>query len=205
MQGSASVPAAGDFVEVRTRRWLVESVNGNDLLVRTRLACIDDDAQGETLEVLWHAEVDASVIADGHQNVFDNPGTDDPEVFSAYLRSIRWNTATAADRKLLQAPFRAGIHLDAYQLVPLAKALALPRVNLLIADDVGAGKTIEAGLILRELFLRRRIDFAVVAAPPSMTRQWQDELQAKFGLAFTIIDREYLAAVRRERGFAVNP
>jgi hypothetical protein len=168
---SVSVPAPGDFVEVRTRRWLVESVTGEGALVRARLACIDDDAQGERLEVLWPDEVDASVIADGYLSVFDNPGTDDPEVFSAYLRSIRWNTATAADRKLLQAPFRAGIHLDAYQLVPLAKALALPRVNLLIADDVGAGKTIEAGLILRELILRRRVDFVVVCAPPSMTRR----------------------------------
>jgi SNF2 family DNA or RNA helicase len=205
MGGSDSIPTPGDFVEVRTRRWLVESVTGGDSLTRARLACIDDDAQGETLEVLWRDEVDASVVADSHLSMFENPGTDDPEVFSAYLRSIRWNTATAADRKLLQAPFRAGIHLDAYQLVPLAKALALPRVNLLIADDVGAGKTIEAGLILRELILRRRVDFVVVCAPPSMTRQWQDELQAKFGLAFTIIDREYLAAVRRERGFAVNP
>ena len=204
-EGSDSVPTPGDFVEVRTRRWLVEDVTGGGAQVRARLACIDDDAQGETLEVLWRDEVDASVVADSHLSVFENPGTDDPEVFSAYLRSIRWNTATAADRKLLQAPFRAGIHLDAYQLVPLAKALALPRVNLLIADDVGAGKTIEAGLILRELILRRRVDFVVVCAPPSMTRQWQDELQAKFGLAFTIIDREYLAAVRRERGFAVNP
>ncbi len=67
--------------------------------------------------------------------------------------------------------------------------MVLLRVNLLIADDVGAGKTIEAGLILHELILRRRVDFVVVGAPPSMTRQWQDELQAKFGLAFTIIDR----------------
>jgi len=87
----------------------------------------------------------------------------------------------------LQAPFRAGIRLEAYQLLPLRKALRLPRVDLLIADDVGLGKTIEAGLILRELLLRRRIDFTVVGAPPSMTLQWQDELEAKFGLAFTII------------------
>lgn len=149
--------------------------------------------------------MDAAIVANGQLSGLGGPGTDDPSVFSAYLRSIRWNTATAADRRLLQAPFRAGIHLDAYQLVPLAKALALPRVNLLIADDVGAGKTIEAGLILRELILRRRVDFVVVAAPPSMTRQWQDELQAKFGLAFTIVDREYLASVRQERGFGVNP
>ena len=114
-------------------------------------------------------------------------GTDDPAVFSAYLRTLRWNTATAADRDLFQAPFRAGIHLDAYQLLPLRKALRLPRVNLLIADDVGAGKTIEAGLVLREMLLRRRIDFVVVAAPAGMVRQWQDELEAKFGLSF--VDR----------------
>jgi hypothetical protein len=59
-----SVPVAGDFVEVRTRRWLVESVTGEEALVRARLACIDDDAQGERLEVLWRDEVDASIIAD---------------------------------------------------------------------------------------------------------------------------------------------
>jgi len=87
----------------------------------------------------------------------------------------------------------------------LNKALRLPRVNLLIADDVGLGKTIEAGLVLRELLLRRRIDFVLVAAPPSMTLQWQDELESKFGLSFQIIDRERLANLRRLRGFAVNP
>ena len=52
--------------------------------------------------------------------------------------------------------------LDAYQLLPLRKALRLPRVNLLIADDVGLGKTVEAGLVARELLLRRRIDFIVI-------------------------------------------
>lgn len=111
----------------------------------------------------------------------------------------------ATDSSLLQAPFRTGIRLDAYQLEPLRKALQLPRVNLLIADDVGLGKTIEAGLILRELLLRRRIDFIVVAAPPSMLGQWADELETRFGLRFTILDRAFLAAMRRERGFSVNP
>ena len=99
MHGMPSLPAAGDFVEVRTRRWLVESVSGSESLVRARLACIDDDAQGEGLEVLWRDEVDASIVADGHLSLFENPGTDDPAVFSAYLRSIRWNTATAARQK----------------------------------------------------------------------------------------------------------
>ncbi len=120
------------------------------------------------------------------------------------MRTLRWGTATAADRDLFQAPFRAGIRLDAYQLLPLRKALRLPRVNLLIADDVGAGKTVEAALVLREMLLRR-VDYAVVAAPAGMTRQWQDELDAKFGLAFTIVDREHLASLRQERGFSANP
>ena len=57
----------------------------------------------------------------------------------------------------MQAPFRAGIQVKAYQLEPLRKALRMPRVGLFIADDVGLGKTIEAGLIGRELLMRQRV------------------------------------------------
>ena len=199
-------PTVGDFVEVRGRPWLVEGIDDKgEGLSALQLSCISDDAQGETLEVAWDAEIGARRLEDDFWSRLGRDGTDDPAVFAAYLRTLKWHTATAADRDLLQAPFRAGIRLDAYQLLPLRKALRLPRVNLLIADDVGLGKTIEAGLILRELLLRRRIDFTVVAAPPSMTLQWQDELEAKFGLAFTIIDRERVAELRRLRGFGVNP
>jgi hypothetical protein len=185
---------------------LVEGIDDKgEGLSALQLSCISDDAQGEALEVAWEAEIGARRLEDDFWSRLGRDGTDDPSVFAAYLRTLKWHTATAADRELLQAPFRAGIRLEAYQLLPLRKALRLPRVNLLIADDVGLGKTIEAGLILRELLLRRRIDFTVVAAPPSMTLQWQDELEAKFGLAFTIIDRERVAELRRLRGFGVNP
>jgi hypothetical protein len=129
---------------------------------------------------------------------------DSPEVLAAYVKAIRWRSATAADRDLLQAPFRAGIRLDAYQLLPLRKALRLPRVNLLIADDVGLGKTVEAGLFVRELLLRRRIDYIVISAPAAMTVQWKDELESKFGLTFDIVDRERIHELRRVRGFSVN-
>ena len=127
---------------------------------------------------------------------FPKLGTDDPAVFSAYLRTLRWNTATAADRDLFQAPFRAGIHLDPYQLLPLQKALRLPRVNLLIADDVGAGKTVEAGLVLRELLLRRRLDEAHHAAPASGSRYAVDSqfTRAVRGLAERYQHRLFLSA-----------
>jgi SNF2 family DNA or RNA helicase len=118
---------------------------------------------------------------------------------------LRWSAVTATDPTLLQAPFRAGIKIDAYQLVPLRKTLQLPRVNLFIADNVGLGKTIEAGLIARELLLRRRIDTIVVTAPPGMLLQWQKEMEARFGLSFIILDRDYVATARRERGYGVNP
>ncbi|MBK8696989.1 MAG: hypothetical protein IPN17_33195, partial [Deltaproteobacteria bacterium] len=125
--------------------------------------------------------------------------------FAAYLHAQRWNCVTATDPELLQAPHRAGIRIDAYQLEPLRKALLLPRVNLFIADDVGLGKTIEAGLILRELLMRQKVRRVVVAAPPSVVLQWRDELDARFGLPFVILDRDYVLAKRRERGYGVNP
>ena len=88
---------------------------------------------------------------------------------------------------------------------PLRKALRLARVNLFIADDTGLGKTIEAGLIARELLLRKKAKTIVVAAPPSVVEQWKAELEERFGLVFEILDRAYLTRVRRERGFGVNP
>ena len=88
---------------------------------------------------------------------------------------------------------------------PLRKAVRLPRVNLLIADDTGLGKTIEAGLIGRELLLRRKAKKIVVAAPPSVLEEWQGELEDRFGLVFEILDRAYLGRMRHERGFGVNP
>src|SRR5262245_9576680 len=196
----------GQFVEVRGRPWLVEAVDDTQPdLTTLRLSCIADDAQGEQIEVLWDAEIGTRIIQDDTWSQVGRGAPDSPEVLAAYLRAIRWKSATAADRDLLQAPFRAGIRLDAYQLLPLRKALRLPRVNLLIADDVGLGKTVEAGLVARELLLRRRIDLIVISAPPAMIVQWKDELESKFGLTFDIIDRERVGELRHQRGFSVNP
>jgi hypothetical protein len=190
---------------VRGRPWLVEAVDDREPSLTTlRLSCIADDAQGEQIEVLWDAEIGAKIIQDDTWSQVVRGTPNSPEVLAAYLRAIRWGSATAADRDLLQSPFRAGIRLDHYQLLTLRKALRLPRVNLLIADDVGLGKTVEAGLVVRELLLRRRIDLIVISPPPAILVQWKDELESKFGLTFDIIDRERIGELRRRRGFSVE-
>src|SRR6185503_2802100 len=132
-------------------------------------------------------------------------GFDDTRQFAAYFNTLRWHCITATDPKLFQSPFRAGIRIDSYQLEPLRKGLELPRVNLFIGDDDWLGKTIEAGLIASELLLRRRVKEVVVACPPSMIQQWKDEMEARFGLTFEILDRLYIERIRQQRGYGVNP
>ena len=199
-------PERGELVQVRSRRWLVEDVrpidDGKSIVA---LACADDDAQGEELEVLWDYEIDRRILEEEGWADLASRGFDDPRQFAAFLNTLRWNTVTATEPNLFQAPFRAGITIDAYQMEPLRKALRLPRVNLFIADDTGLGKTIEAGLIARELLLRKKAKTIVVAAPPSVLEQWKAELDERFGLIFEVLDRHYVAGVRRERGFGVNP
>lgn len=193
----------GDFLSVRGRNWMIERAE-RKAPQRVDLVCIDDDAQGDRLSIDPSAEIGvARLTADW--NAVGSSSPTDPRLLGAHLEVTRWNTASAADRKLFQAPFRAGIRLDAYQLAPLKKALELPRVNLLVADDVGLGKTIEAGLVARELLLRRRIDLIVISAPASTLLQWQDEMEQKFGLPVTIVDRAHVLETRRRRGFAANP
>ena len=201
-------PEVGELVQVRSRRWLVEEIvpsssPGQSSLVR--LACADDDAQGQALDVFWSHEPDRHILEEEGWADLAARGFDPPRTFAAFLHTLRWNCVTATDPNLFQSPFRAGIKIDPYQMEPLRKALRLPRVNLFIADDTGLGKTIEAGLITRELLLRRRAKTMVVATPPSVIEQWKAELEERFGLVFEILDRTYLTRMRRERGFGVNP
>ena len=200
-------PQAGDLVWVRSRQWLVEEVvqppEGGSPQVS--LACADDDAQGQTLTVFWDCELDRRILEEEGWASLAGDRFDEPRTFAAFYNTLRWNCTTATNPELFQAPFRAGIQLDAYQMEPLRKALRLPRVNLFIADDTGLGKTIEAGLIARELLLRRKAKRIVVAAPPSVLEQWKMELEDRFGLLFEILDRAYVSRMRRERGFGVNP
>jgi hypothetical protein len=196
----------GKFVRVRGRRWVVQKIDAvpeEDTAVC--LACVDDDAAGVLLDVLWERELDAAIL--GEEGFGGAPVThiDRPDLFAAYLDTLRWSGVTSTRADLFQSPYRAGIAVKAHQLEPLRKALLLPRANLLIADDVGLGKTIEAGLILREMILRQRVRRVVVACPPSVVLQWQAELERRFGLSFKVLDRAYVLRMRRDRGHAVNP
>ena len=207
-EDAESIPRPGDLVQVRSRRWIVEDVvdpasPGQTPIVR--LACADDDAQGQELEVFWNYELDRKILREEGWKDLAGKGFDPPRHFAAFLHTLRWNCVTATDPNLFQAPFRAGIKVDAYQMEPLRKALRLPRVNLFIADDTGLGKTIEAGLIARELLLRKKVRIIVVATPASVLEQWKEELEERFGLIFEILDRAYLTRMRQERGFGVNP
>ncbi len=208
MQTDSGAPSVGDVVLVRHRQYLVEGLvpppaPGEATLAR--LCCLDDDAQGRRLEVLWELELGARRLAPEESGLGEVARLDPPRAFAAYLHALKWNCVTATDARLFQAPFRAGIELHNHQLTPLKKALELPRVNLFIADDVGLGKTIEAGLVLQELILRQRAEFALVVCPASVTLQWRDEMEKRFGLRFEIYNRAFVSRRRQERGFAVNP
>ena len=202
------VPRDGDVALVRHRQYLVESVVPPDEpghATRVALVGLDDDDQGRRLTVLWELELGARLLRPEAHGLGPVARLDPPRLFAAYLLALRWHGVTAAEGRLFQAPFRAGIQLLHHQLAPLRRALDLPRANLFIADDVGLGKTIEAGLVLQELILRQRVDFVLVLCPAALCLQWRDEMERRFGLRFEIYNRAFVARRRQERGFGINP
>nr|WP_241883115.1 DISARM system SNF2-like helicase DrmD [Frankia sp. KB5] len=169
------------------------------------LQSVEDGRYGHTVEVIWEVEPGRRVLPSGSLPDVTRGGFDPPGRLAAFLDAVRWSAVTSADARRLQAPFRSGVAVEDYQLEPVARALAAPRVNLLLADDVGLGKTIEAGLVAEELLLRHRARRIMIVCPAGLTLKWRDEMAEKFGRDFTIIDAERCAAVRRSHGSAANP
>lgn len=208
IQGYRARPEPGQLVEVRRRQWVVADVDAAGLDTGTPQHCltlssIDEDGLGEELQVVWEIEPGAQVIE--RAGLPSVTGQDDSDTLDAFLDAVRWGAATNADRGFLQAPFRSGVSIEDFQLDPLVRAIDMARVNLLIADDVGLGKTIEAGLVIQELLLRHRARTVLIVCPASLQEKWRVEMLEKFGLDFRVVDTDYIKQLRRERGIHANP
>ena len=218
MRELPELPTPGRVVEVRGSTWAVtdvvaqgllrspadESVAGRQHVVA--LQSLDEDRLGEELRVIWELEVGHTLAPDrGLPVAIQAEAFDDPDTLGAFVDAVRWGAVTSADDDAYQSPFRSGVNIHAYQLEPLRRALQSPRTNLLLADDVGLGKTIEAGLVIQELLLRHRARTVIIVCPPSLSLKWQDEMREKFGLDFVIVNSERMAEVRRQHGLNANP
>jgi superfamily II DNA or RNA helicase len=106
----------------------------------------------------------------------------------------------ALEDNLLLAPIQSSVIPLPHQLYALNRAVGQDRIRYLLADEVGLGKTIEAGLVLRELKLRGRAKRILVVAPKGLVRQWQAEMRLHFGEPFHFVDPSSLAALRQWRG-----
>jgi superfamily II DNA or RNA helicase len=163
--------AVGTLVRARGREWVVLPGGDDDFLILRPLGGGDDDIAGvfasEGVEPASFAPPSAADLGDDRS-----------------ARLLR--DALRIGFRSSGGPFRslAGLAVEPrpYQLVPLLLALRQDTVRLLVADDVGVGKTIEAGLIAAELLAQGSVDRFCVLCPPSLAEQWQNELRTKFGL-----------------------
>ncbi|MFG2470142.1 DISARM system SNF2-like helicase DrmD [Streptomyces canus] len=209
------LPEEGNLVEVRGQSWVVARVEPSPAALDgeenrrpatlVHLQSVADGRFGDTLSVIWEVEPGRRVLPAGSLPDASAGSYDPPNRLAAFLDAVRWSAVASADGRTLQAPFRSGVAVEPYQLEPVSRAVGAPRVNLLLADDVGLGKTIEAGLVVQELMLRGRARRTMVVCPAGLTLKWRDEMAEKFGLEFTIVDSEHCARLRRTHGTAANP
>ena len=213
---TAVVPRVGLLAAVRNRHGVVAAVepfDGEDGRLHLVHLEYKDARQPANERLLWERETGARLVEPA---ALPDPSRDamPPADFDALLRAARWNALVPyldpdgdgpLQRMQLASPLHGAVRVENYQLQPLLKALRMPRVSLLIADDVGLGKTIEAGLVLVELLIRRRIRRVLVLTPASLRAQWRDELKEKFALDFEVVDRQRTDAVHRELGMDANP
>lgn len=167
--------------------------------------------------IVWEREVGAAIYAlHDFPNIFPPLNPDKPSRFHAFIDAISWSAQGVyefeSDKKTvsytsapLSSPWFSAVQVEDYQLYPVLQALNMPRVNLLLADDVGLGKTIEAGLIIQELIRQRRIRRILIVCPASLQIQWQDEMKEKFNISFEILDSEKAWEIQRTLGMDANP
>ncbi len=194
--------AVGARVLVRDRPWRVRKIV--DVAEQHRIVEIEA-ADGESPRALSVVTPPEPLVPLPSEEVqFDLSGLDS---FAAWSHAHRILGATLVRETGLLSGARFGrVTLEAYQLAPTLRLLANPRPSLLIADDVGLGKTIEAGLAMLELMARGRAGRILVVTPPGLMDQWQDELEERFGLRFVILDNAAgVARAQTELPAGVSP
>ena len=188
--------APGDLVFARNREWVALPSPDPDLLALRPLTGSEEDAilLDPTLELPRDSVRPAT---------FALPPDAAPTLQS---RAALLSDALRLTLRRGAGPFRSAAHLTfeprSYQLVPLLMALRQPVPRLLIADDVGIGKTIEAGLILRELIDRGEVEAFAVLCPPHLVDQWVRELKTRFGIDAAAVTAS--SAARLERGLPLD-
>lgn len=164
----------GSLVRARGREWVVQNDSRRDWLRLRPLSGAEDESIALIPELELHPVEPAS---------FEWP---DPAHAGNHAAALLLRDALRLTLRSGAGPFRSfgniAVEPRGYQLVPLLMALRLSTVRLLIADDVGIGKTIEAGLIARELMDRGEIARLAILCPPHLVEQWQSELESRFNL-----------------------
>jgi len=167
----------GNIVQCRGREWVVLPDSTSDLLMLKPLGGTDDEITGVYLPV---EKVESAS--------FDWPDPSKPGDWQS-CRLLR--DAVRLSLRASAGPFRSfgriAVEPRPYQLVPLLMALKLDPIRLLIADDVGIGKTVEACLIARELLDRGEITRLAVLCPPHLAEQWQTELREEFHIEAELV------------------
>lgn len=180
----------GSIVTARRREWVVLPRSRGELLHLRPVG------GGEDEETIVHLALEREPVRPSR---FPPPT---PEQAGTRASGLLLRDALMLKLRSGSGPFRSFGHIAleprAYQLVPLLMALKLETVRLLIADDVGVGKTIEAGLIVRELLDRGEVDRLAVLCPPHLCDQWQEELDNRFHIRAEIV--RSTTAARLERG-----
>lgn len=162
--------AVGSLVKARNREWVVLPESDEKLLLLKPLGGSDDEVTGIYVPL---EKVEPATF-----------GLPDPTEIGDYRSCRMLRDAVRIGFRSSAGPFRSFARIAVaprpYQLVPLLMALKLEPVRLLIADDVGIGKTIEACLIAKELLDRGEVTKLSVLCPPHLAEQWQKELNKKF-------------------------
>jgi len=213
----ARFPEVGQAVQVRNRLATVRAVEPYDTRGKqgrmhiVEVEYLDDCRHPESEQVLWEVEATATVLGSTSLPSVDANNPDSPIALQSFVNAHRWTrlnrlreSNNLKDEPLLGV-WNSAIQVHPYQLEPVIRALSMPRVSLLLADGVGLGKTIQSGLVLEELLLRRRIRRVLVLCPAMLQRQWQIELRQKFNLDFEVIDSDSTFQLRRRMGIDTNP